>query len=146
MSTPKLPPHEILDPFLRVVADLIVFNQQVADRLGMGMTDMQVVGHIQREGGAMTPGRLAELTGLSTGTITGVLDRLENAGFIRRERDPGDRRRVLLHVEATRLQRDVAPLYAAQGERLAEVVEQFAPDQRATIAAFLDALAQSPRR
>lgn len=143
MSTPKLPPTEILDPFLRVVADLIVFNQHVADRLGLGMTDMQVFGHVRREGGSMTPGRLAELTGLSTGTITGVIDRLERAGFVRRERDPDDRRRVLLHIDEGRFGRDVAPLYAKQGARLAEVVDGFSAAERQTIAAFLEALAAS---
>jgi DNA-binding MarR family transcriptional regulator len=145
MSTPKPPPREILDPFLRVVADLIVFNQEVADRLGVGTTDMQVVGHIQREGGAMTPGRLAELTGLSTGTITGLIDRLEKAGYVRRERDPNDRRRVLLHVDEARLQQEIAPLYAAQGALLAEVVDRFSPAEQATIAAFLDALVPDRR-
>jgi DNA-binding MarR family transcriptional regulator len=145
VSTPKLPPAEILDPFLRVVADLIVFNQQVADRLGVGMTDMQVVGHIQREGGAMTPGRLAELTGLSTGTITGVIDRLEKAGYVHRERDPTDRRRVLLHVDEARMQHEVAPLYASQGALLGEVVDRFSAQERATIAAFLDALVPDRR-
>lgn len=145
MSTPKLPPSEILDPFLRFIADLIVFNQQVADRLGLGMTDMQVIGHIQRDGGAMTPGRLATLTGLSTGSVTGVLDRLEQAGFVHRERDPGDRRRVLLRVDEARLQRDIAPLYASQAELLADVVDRFSPGERQTIAAFLDALVPEQR-
>lgn len=145
MSTPKHPPPEILDPFLRVIADLVVFNQQVADRLGVSATDMQVVGHIQREGGAMTPGRLAALTGLSTGTITGVIDRLEGAGYVRRERDPQDRRRVLLHVDDARLERDIAPLYAAQSAHLAEVADRFSPAEQATIAAFLDALVPDRR-
>jgi DNA-binding MarR family transcriptional regulator len=144
VSTPKLPPPEILDPFLRLVADLVVFNHQVADRLGMSATDMQVVGHVQRADGAMTPGSLAQLTGLSTGTITGVLDRLEAAGFVHRERDPGDRRRVLLRVDEARLQRDIAPLYAAQAELLADVADRFSAGERATIAAFLDALATRP--
>jgi DNA-binding MarR family transcriptional regulator len=46
--------------------------------------------------GRMTAGRLAELTGLTTGAITGVIDRLEKAGFVRRERDQGDRRKVFI--------------------------------------------------
>jgi DNA-binding MarR family transcriptional regulator len=46
--------------------------------------------------GRMTAGRLAELTGLTTGAITGVVDRLEKAGFVRRERDESDRRKVFI--------------------------------------------------
>jgi DNA-binding MarR family transcriptional regulator len=49
-----------------------------------------------------TPGRMAELTGLSTGAITGVLDRLEQAGIVVREPDPGDRRRTLVRLTAER--------------------------------------------
>ena len=44
----------------------------------------------------MTAGRLAELTGLTTGAITGVIDRMEKAGFVRRERDESDRRKVFI--------------------------------------------------
>ena len=44
----------------------------------------------------MTAGRLAEVTGLTTGAITGVVDRLEKAGFVRRERDENDRRKVFI--------------------------------------------------
>ena len=46
----------------------------------------------------MTAGRLAELSGLTTGAITGVINRLEQAGFVRREQDPTDRRRVIVHA------------------------------------------------
>lgn len=46
----------------------------------------------------MTAGRLAELTGLTTGAITGVIDRLEKAGFVRRERDEADRRKVFIMI------------------------------------------------
>src|SRR5437016_10273368 len=48
--------------------------------------------------GRVTAGRLAEVTGLTTGAITGVVDRLEKAGFVRRERDDNDRRKVFIAV------------------------------------------------
>ena len=53
--------------------------------------------------GRMTAGRLAELTGLTTGAITGVVDRLEKAGFVRRERDDSDRRKVFIAPVPERL-------------------------------------------
>jgi DNA-binding MarR family transcriptional regulator len=62
-----------------------------------------------------------------------------------RERDPKDRRRVLLQVDEARLQQEVAPLYAAQSARLAEVAGRFSPAEQATIAAFLDGLAPDRR-
>jgi DNA-binding MarR family transcriptional regulator len=48
--------------------------------------------------GRVTAGRLAEVTGLTTGAITGVVDRLEKAGLVRRERDENDRRKVFIAV------------------------------------------------
>jgi DNA-binding MarR family transcriptional regulator len=48
--------------------------------------------------GPMTAGELAEWTGVTTGAITGVLDRLEGAGFVRRVKDPHDRRRVIIEL------------------------------------------------
>jgi DNA-binding MarR family transcriptional regulator len=53
--------------------------------------------------GRMTAGRLAELTGLTTGAITGVIDRMEKAGFVRRERDDSDRRKVFIAPVPERL-------------------------------------------
>ena len=62
---------------------------------GLGPSDSQFLGLLRLEG-PLTPGRLAELTGLTTGSVTGVLDRLERGGFVRRERDAADRRKVLV--------------------------------------------------
>ncbi len=73
------------------------FDQAVADAIGLNRTDMRCLDVIQREG-PVPAGRLAEETGLTTGAITTVLDRLERGGFARRVRDPGDRRRVLVEV------------------------------------------------
>jgi DNA-binding MarR family transcriptional regulator len=73
------------------------FDQAVADAIGLNRTDMRCLDVIQREG-PVPAGRLAEETGLTTGAITTVLDRLERAGFARRVRDPSDRRRVLVEL------------------------------------------------
>jgi DNA-binding MarR family transcriptional regulator len=78
------------------------FDQAVADSIGANRTDMRCMDVIEREG-PVTAGRLAEATGLTTGAITTVLDRLERAGLARRVRDEKDRRRVLVEVtEAAR--------------------------------------------
>ncbi len=59
----------------------------------------------------MTAGDLARATGLTTASITGVLDRLEEAGYVRRERDSKDRRRVVVHLELDKALANVAPLF-----------------------------------
>jgi DNA-binding MarR family transcriptional regulator len=73
------------------------FDQAVADALGLNRTDMRCLDLIDREG-PLAAGRLAEATGLTTGAITTVLDRLERAGYARRVRDTSDRRRVLVEL------------------------------------------------
>src|SRR3954451_17699839 len=73
-------------------------DEQVARRAKINRTDLRCLDVLTR-GEPMPAGALAELTGLTTGGTTVVLDRLESAGFVRRVRDPDDRRRVL--VKAT---------------------------------------------
>jgi DNA-binding MarR family transcriptional regulator len=73
------------------------FDQAVADALGLNRTDMRCLDLIEREG-PLAAGQLAEATGLTTGAITTVLDRLERAGYARRVRDTSDRRRVLVEL------------------------------------------------
>src|SRR4051794_40246096 len=73
------------------------FDQAVADALGLNRTDMRCLDIVEMEG-LVTAGRLAEVTGLTTGAITTVIDRLEHKGLARRVRDPRDRRRVLVEM------------------------------------------------
>jgi DNA-binding MarR family transcriptional regulator len=94
------------------------FDQAVADAIGLNRTDMRCLDVIHREG-PVPAGRLADATGLTTGAITTVLDRLERAGFARRVRDPDDRRRVLVEItpEAFAGSIDYYAEHAAHGER-----------------------------
>ncbi|MCA9954118.1 MAG: MarR family transcriptional regulator [Anaerolineales bacterium] len=69
----------------------------VAQQIGMNASDMQCAEFLVRQG-PLTAGQLAELSGLTTGAITGVVDRLERAGWARRENDPADRRRVIIRA------------------------------------------------
>jgi DNA-binding MarR family transcriptional regulator len=78
-------------------AELVLLSQSVADRLKINVTDLQCLAVVS-SAGAMTAGQIAEATGLTTGAITGVIDRLEKAGLVRREDDPADRRRVMVRA------------------------------------------------
>src|ERR1700740_2764995 len=86
-----------------------LFAQAVADQAGISSSDMDCMDFLNMEG-RMTAGRLAELTGLTNGAITGVIDRLEKAGFVRRERDETDRRKVFIAPVPDRL-RGIGELY-----------------------------------
>ena len=72
-----------------------IFSQTVATRAGISSSDLECLDFLNLEG-RVTAGRLAEVTGLTTGAITGVVDRLEKAGLVRRERDETDRRKVFI--------------------------------------------------
>src|SRR5438105_13746129 len=72
-----------------------IFSQTVADSAGISSSDLECLDFLNLEG-RMTAGRLAEITGLTTGAITGVVDRLEQAGFVCRERDADHRRKVFI--------------------------------------------------
>src|SRR4029077_2451814 len=74
-----------------------LLGQVSAERIGINVTDLNCL-NIVALAGPMTAGELARATGLTTASITGVLDRLEDGGFVRRERDPKDRRRVILNL------------------------------------------------
>jgi MarR family transcriptional regulator, organic hydroperoxide resistance regulator len=87
----------------------IFFNARAAERTGISLTDMQLV-HILQLYGPATPGKLAASTGLSSGGVTVALDRLERAGFVRREPNPADRRSVLVRIVPAKL-RKLAGLY-----------------------------------
>jgi DNA-binding MarR family transcriptional regulator len=74
------------------------FFRVAAARIGIAVTDMQVLDILDLVGPA-TAGQLADFTGLTTGAITRILDRLEKAGLVRRERDSNDGRKVIVHLE-----------------------------------------------
>ncbi len=92
----------VSEKFGELSTEMIMFHQAVADVLGLHITDHKCLDLIRRFG-AMPAGRLAELTGLTTGAVTGIIDRLEEAGYVRRTNDPKDRRRTI--VEPTRNKR-----------------------------------------
>ena len=72
-----------------------IFHVALAERMGHGGSDLRCLAFV-RDHAPVTAGRLAEVTGLTTGAVTGMIDRLERAGFVRRTEDPDDRRRVLV--------------------------------------------------
>lgn len=74
---------------------MVLFQQNAAHSLGVVHTDFKTA-DILNEMGPLTAGELAKVTGLSTGSVTALIDRLEHAGYVRREKDPSDRRRVII--------------------------------------------------
>src|SRR5919108_6051508 len=89
--------QELEEAMRRSSAQGVLYGQAVANVAGISGSDLECLDFLILEG-RVTAGRLAEVTGLTTGAITGVVDRLEKAGFVRRERDEADRRKVFIVV------------------------------------------------
>ncbi|MDT0551585.1 MarR family transcriptional regulator, partial [Streptomyces lonegramiae] len=93
----KATPEQAHAQMDRLMALGIVAQHDIAGRLGLNITDLTCLGFVleaQGAGTAATAGELAQRANLTTGAITGVITRLERAGYARRQSDPADRRRV----------------------------------------------------
>jgi len=114
----------------------VLLSQAVADRLGLHPTDVEVLDLLGR-GGPRTAGQLGAVTGLTSGAVTRLIDRLERAGYVRRAPHPRDRRSVLIAPVPERLARDVAPLYSALEQALTGLRADYTGEQLALMGDFL---------
>jgi DNA-binding MarR family transcriptional regulator len=135
-----VPRNELVTEVLRAVREesgqAVLFSQAVAERIGLAGTDIECLEMLQREGRA-TVGRLAELTGLTTGSATRMVDRLEQAGYVTRVADPVDRRRVLVEP-ASGLGDRLGSLYGSIAKAQLEVIQRYDDAQLAVLIDFLD--------
>lgn len=114
----------------------VMFHTKIAERMGVSATDEKCIDLIMRADGPVTAGRIAELSGLSTGAVTGVIDRLERAGFVRRVRDPHDRRKVLVEVTVGDVEK-FGQLFEVARQSLIEVLSHFDGDELQVIERYL---------
>jgi DNA-binding MarR family transcriptional regulator len=99
----------------------IAFHETVARRLGMTAAERKCLGVLGKLG-TCTPGQLADATGLTTGAITGIVDRLEQVGYLERQPNPIDRRSILLHpLRSRELKRLTQPVFLSLGTAMAEL-------------------------
>jgi DNA-binding MarR family transcriptional regulator len=114
----------------------VLLSNAAAERLGLTLTDLECIELLSMTG-PITAGQLAELAGLTTGAITGVLDRLEKAGHVRRERDPDDRRRVFVHLALDEAgARAIRAPYAPLDRALADLLAGYSDAELAVLADF----------
>jgi DNA-binding MarR family transcriptional regulator len=112
------------------------FLHAVGERLGMTATDFACLTLLLIEG-PVSAGALAERAGLTTGAITGLIDRLERSGWVRRVADPADRRRVMVEPIMERAAA-LRPLYDPMLQEAAAVQHQFDPPEQAAIVDFVE--------
>jgi len=101
----------------------VMFHNAIAERLGLNVTDHKCLDYIIRTEN-VTAGRLSQVTGLTTGAITGVIDRLEKAGFARRQPDPRDRRKVIIVPRPEKLA-ELSKLFDPLNRKMARVMARY---------------------
>jgi len=116
---------------------VIAFHEAVARRVGMTAADRKCLGVLWKLG-TCTPGQLASATGLTTGAITGIADRLEKAGYLSRRANPRDRRSTLLKAERREeLEARIGPLFDSLSRAMAKVAAGYTEAEQAAIHRYL---------
>ena len=123
------------DSLRRTSSFMHLMSQAAAQSIGINPTDLNVL-NILSLGGRLTAGQLAQETGLTTASITGVVDRLEEAGYVRRERDPADRRRVVINLILEPVLRDVVTVFAPMLEQWKQVAGSYTDEELELILGF----------
>jgi DNA-binding MarR family transcriptional regulator len=120
-----------------VSAQAVMVSQTVADLVGVNSTDLDCADFLNIHG-PMTAGELARRSGLTTGAITGVIDRLERKGWVVRERDPNDRRKVIVRsIQGEDFAREAYKIYKPLIDLMDEVTAQFTDEELEAILRFL---------
>jgi DNA-binding MarR family transcriptional regulator len=118
------------------IAAVVVFHELVGRRLGLSATDRKCLDLLSR--GAVTAGELARFTGLTTGAVTGIIDRLVKAGYAERVSDPDDRRRVLVARKPhSRLDKILPAIFGPLGDDMAAVTVNYTARELGVISDFL---------
>ncbi|GAA2787898.1 MarR family winged helix-turn-helix transcriptional regulator [Kribbella solani] len=142
--------ESLLDDSARLMRDFmtysVLYQDSVARAAGLTASDLQALGMLINDGPA-SPGVLAGRTGISAGGgITQLVDRLESAGFVRRERSATDRRRVVVSPVLPEVERRVGPLYARIGAEWREYLESLSDDDLRVCVNFMTAAVDINRR
>lgn len=111
----------------------------IAGKAGLNATDTRCLDILARSlPAAMTAGELTETTGLTTGAITGIIDRLERAGFVKRTRDADDRRKVVVNLVPGEMAK-LTGLYAGLESSMGSLAERYSLKELQMIEGFLSA-------
>ena len=129
----------VLRSLRRVNLQGSLFGQTVAIRFGLSESDIEAL-EVLIDTGAATAGKLSDLTGLTTGAITRVIDRLEQAGYVRRVPDPTDRRRVIVELVPERMSAVEATMTRVT-DRSASEIGHYSEAELAVINDFLGRMA-----
>lgn len=112
----------------------LLFRSVIASRFGLNVTDAECVDYLM-DMGPIPAGKLAEITGLTHGAITNVIDRLEKAGFVTRQSDPNDRRKVIVAIVQDKVDA-VAEVYRPTVMKIWEMYSRYSNEELAFLLGF----------
>jgi DNA-binding MarR family transcriptional regulator len=135
---------QIKESMRELSVQLSLVNLQVSGRLAMRHIDLDCLDLIGRHG-PLSPTALARLAGLHAATVTGILDRLEKAGWITRDRDPEDRRAVVVEVQRERVH-EIFALYAGLNAAMDGIFTRYRDGDLDVLADFLRRCADAGRK
>lgn len=115
----------------------IQFHHLVSERVGLSGADHKYL-DILLQNGSMAAGKLASLSGLTTGAVTTMLDRLEKQGLVKRERDPSDRRKVIVVPNHQLTAEKLGPVFTTLEKKLAHANQNFTLEQLQTIQQYME--------
>ena len=130
----------------KIATQSVFLHQAIAQSIGLNATDTRCVDLIVTQpDGIATAGRLSDLTGLTTGAITHILDRLEKRGIVERVRDTDDRRRVFVRVRGESL-KPLLPKYEALGKAFGALAEQYNDQELSLICSYMEKTSEITER
>ena len=122
----------------RVHGQAVVLSQIIADKVGLSPSDLECLGFLSHEG-PVTAGRLGDLTGLTSGAVTRMIDRLEGRKYVRRRADPDDRRRVMVEPIPARA-KELDPFYGPMGHGSDEWLARYSDKELALFVEFFSGM------
>ena len=128
---------EVLEKKMQQLSTItILFHQKVAQQLELNPTDHKCLDLILKND-QLTAGTLAKLTGLTTGAITGVIDRLEKKQLVKREKDPNDRRKIVVVANKEKAFKEVRPFFSSLGSSMTELYQEYSENELQIILDFI---------
>lgn len=129
--------HQINQLGREMSTKTVVFHQAIAEKAGLAGTDHKYIDLLLKNG-SMTAGALAKFTGLTTGAVTGVIDRLEKQKLVKRERNPNDRRQVLVVLQEREANRRIGPAFEHMQADLDDLYRDYSIEEMQIIKSYLE--------
>src|SRR2546421_169034 len=120
----------------RMGAQSVLASETIAAIFGLHKTDLESLDLIYLKGGACSAGELARATGLTSGSTTALIDRLERAGYVAREDDPNDRRRQIVRIQSSAI-KPIKAVYAPMQVEMVKLWTSYRAEDLEVIADFI---------